>query len=665
MNFDESIQLARQELAAGRAAAADAIARRLIVERPGDCAGLNLLGDVQAAAGRLDLALLSYEKAVKLDPANMRPRNGAGDALMKFGKLEEAIAVYAKAFGINPDDAGILRGLGVAYRQARRIQAAITVLNRWAILQPDSAAARFELGILYEQSNRLEDAAEEFSRATEIDPRMGLAFSKLGGICTRLGRVDEAIAACKTASELEPNAPDAMLNMAMAWEQAARPELAADSHRRAAALSPAHAGMASNYLHSLYFHPEYSMRMLVAEHSDWDRVHGGRLRPLYYKHDNDRDPERVLKVAYLSPNFRSHPVAAFVLPLLLYHDHGRFEVHCYNDCADPDGVTSRMELCADGWHETSTRGPEAMLNRIRCDRIDILVDLSLHMPGNRMAALAAKPAPVQIAFPAYPGTSGLWSMDYRLTDPFLDPPDEHDDHFTEKTVRLPRTFACFDPAGMDERIGAFVEDLAIENADPGPPPALSNGYLTFGYFDSVRKINDDVLRRWSLAFKALPDSRLRLGVASNAGQRRVIETLDALGMKKDRIEFVGELSRSKRLQEYRAVDICLDTLPFCGQETTLDAIWMGTPVITQAGKTATGRMGWSFANNLGLADLAARNDDEFAQIAAGLGRDIFRLSELRRTLRTRLLQSPIMDAPAYTRDVEAAYRQMWKDWVKK
>jgi predicted O-linked N-acetylglucosamine transferase (SPINDLY family) len=218
---------------------------------------------------------------------------------------------------------------------------------------------------------------------------------------------------------------------------------------------------------------------------------------------------------------------------------------------------------------------------------------------------------------------------------------------------------------MDERIGAFVEYLATEDADPGPPPALSNGYLTFGFFDSVRKINDEVLRRWSLAFKALPDSRLRMGVASNAGQRRIVETLDALGMKKDRIEFVGELSRAKRLGEYRAVDVCLDTLPFCGQETTLDAIWMGTPVITQAGKTATGRMGWSFANNLGLTDLAARNDDEFAEIAAGLGRDISRLSELRRTLRARLLQSPIMDAPAYTRDVEAAYRQMWKDWVKK
>jgi predicted O-linked N-acetylglucosamine transferase (SPINDLY family) len=299
---------------------------------------------------------------------------------------------------------------------------------------------------------------------------------------------------------------------------------------------------------------------------------------------------------------------------------------------------------------------QAIADQIRADRIDILVDLTMHMAGGRPLVFARKPAPVQVAFMAYPGTTGMAAMDYRLTDPYLDPAGTGDDQYTEQSIRLPDTFWCYDTT--DEE--ATSEDDA--GPEPGALPALNNGYVTFGSLNSFSKINDGLLDLWCRVLQAVDGSRLMLLAPAGAARRRTLTKLAEQGIGADRVEFVPKQPRRKYLAEYQRIDIGLDTLPYNGHTTSLDSTWMGVPVVTRIGRTVVGRAGWSLLSNLGLSELAARNDEQFVRLAAELANDLARLSELRRMLRPRMMESPLMDAKRFAVNVEAAYRRMWQEW---
>ncbi len=663
MELEPIIIKAVADMRAGKFADAAAIAHKIIGNFPTQSVGHHLHGDILAAAGKLNEAIASFDKAISLSPSLPRIHLSRANALRDADQLDLAIEAYGRARQLSPEDPDILLNLAIAYRLCQLPGSAHPLIVRALVLRPNDAESLYELALVYEQFGRREEAIEELLQAIENDPKMAKAFSKLGGLYVRLNKADEAIDACKKAIALNPKLPAALSNLAAAWELAGHPEWASESHRRAAVLAPNKPHLASSYLYSLYFHPNCPVKARMEEHKVWDRIYARPLGSLYYPHENGRDPDRALKIGYVGPHFRACAQAAFILPFLLYHDHRQFEIHLYHDSPEQDGVTTRMELCSDAFRETGRRVPTSLADQIRIDQIDILVGLTKHMPGSRLETFAARPAPVQITYLAYPGTSGISAMQYHITDPFLDPPGEHVDQYTENPLCLPTTFACYDPAGMDPRPGAFVEDLAIEDADPGPPPAQANGYITFGCFNRFRKINESILKRWSLALKALPDSRLRLLAPANASQRFVLDCLGAQRIDKSRIDFVKYQPRAKYLQEFRAVDLCLDTLPFNGHATTLDSLWMGTPVVTFVGPTAEGRIGWSIANNIQLPELAAHTDDDLVRIVTTAARDLSRLTELRRTLRRRLLNSPLMNAPALTLELEAFYRRTWQAWA--
>jgi predicted O-linked N-acetylglucosamine transferase (SPINDLY family) len=426
------------------------------------------------------------------------------------------------------------------------------------------------------------------------------------------------------------------------------------------ALRPNYAEGHSRLLYTLHFHPAYDAQSIAEEHRRWNRQHAEPLRKFIQPHTNGRDPDRRLRIGYVSPDFRQHCQSFFTVPLLSNHDRTQFEIFCYADVPAPDDMTARLKTYADHWRPIAGMRDEKLAQLIGADQIDLLIDLSVHMGGNHLLAFARKPAPVQITWLGYPGTTGMDVMDWRLTDPYLDPPQApgapnnqpgpNDAFYSERSFRLPDTFWCYDPLTSDPPLN----DL----------PALNNDFVTFGCLNNLCKLNDIVLALWSRVLLAVPRSRLIVRVPPVSAQRRVLVELQKRGIDPGRVQLIGNQSRIDYLATYHRIDIALDTFPYNGHTTSLDSLWMGVPVVTLVGSSAVARAGWCQLSNLGLAELAGKTAEEFVRIAVELAKDLPRLQQLRSTLRQRMEQSPLMDAPKFARNIEAAYRQMWHAWCE-
>jgi protein O-GlcNAc transferase len=369
-------------------------------------------------------------------------------------------------------------------------------------------------------------------------------------------------------------------------------------------------------------------------------------------HANTREPARRLRIGYVSPDFRNHCQSLFTTPLLSHHDHANFEIVCYALGNQRDDVTEQLKRHADLWREVGELDDARLAQQIRDDGVDILVDLTMHMDGARRLLFARRPAPVQVAWLAYPGTTGSPSIGWRLTDPWIDPPHDPDidDQYTERSLRLPDAFWCYDSLASD----VDVNDL----------PALTNGYITFGCLNNPCKLTDATLALWSQVFAALPDSKLLLMAPEGSARERLIERFKAIGLDPARVKFIGFQARADYLRTYQQIDIALDTFPANGHTTSLDAFWMGVPVPTRYGRSAVSRAGLCLLANLGLPELATDNDADYAAIVTTLARDIPRLAALRAGLRARMEASPLMDGARFARNMEAAFRHMWQAWCE-
>jgi predicted O-linked N-acetylglucosamine transferase (SPINDLY family) len=336
--------------------------------------------------------------------------------------------------------------------------------------------------------------------------------------------------------------------------------------------------------------------------------------------------------------------------LLAQHDKSQVEVFAYAQVAVPDAMTQRFHSYIDGWRNIVPLSDAQAADLIRKDQIDILVDLAMHSAHNRLLVFARRPAPVQVTNMAYPGTTGLHTIDYRISDPYLDPPGAGDANYSEQTLRLPETFWCD---------GEMQPDIEV-----GPLPAEAAGHVTFGCLNNFCKINQQVLTLWAKVLDSVSASRLIMLAPTGDARRWVHELFEKLGITAQRVEFVSHQPRRLYLQTYHRIDIGLDTFPYNGHATSLDSFWMGVPVVTRVGPTVVGRAGWSQLSNLNLPELAAQDDDQFVKIAAKLSADLPRLSALRSNLRAHMQSSPLMNAPKFARNLEAAYRQIWQTWSR-
>jgi len=340
-----------------------------------------------------------------------------------------------------------------------------------------------------------------------------------------------------------------------------------------------------------------------------------------------------------------------MLPLLKAHDHTHFEIFCYSDVRHPDSITDQCRNAVDQWRSVVGLTDEQVAELVRKDQIDILVDLVSHMGSNRLLTFARKPAPVQVTFLGHQGTTGLTTMDYRISDPYVDPPGPNDSHYTEKIIRLPDCYLVFQPPA--------------DSPEVKEPPASQPGAVTFGSLNNFCKITPQVLQLWSRILTELPQSRLILRCPAGETQQRVLSFFAQRGIDSTRLSLsLKWLGAREYLELHDEIDIYLDTFPHAGHTTSMDALWMGVPLITLKGQTAVGRGGVFLLANLGLEELIAQTEQEYLEKAVKLAGDLPRLRELRSTLRQRMERSPLMDAPKYARNIESVYRQMWHTWCQ-
>jgi predicted O-linked N-acetylglucosamine transferase (SPINDLY family) len=564
--------------------------------------------------GNLRDAELHCRQAIARDPRNARAIHLLGVIAYQADQPAQAAQIINRAVQLDPQNPSYRNNLGLALFALGQWDQSIEQYAAALRLNPSLADAHFNLANVFAHTNRLDEAVESYRRAIQLQPANAMALSNLGGALVRQGAVGEAI----------------------------------ECFRKAIASAPDNVIVHDNLIYMMHFHPDFDALSIREELRRWNQQFAAPLRSQLRPHANSKEPDRTLRIGYVSADWREHCQALFTLPLLAHHDRDRFHVTCYSTVTAPDQVTAKIREHAGDWRDIAGMSDDQAAEQVRADRIDILVDLTLHMADNRLLLFARRPAPVQVTWLGYPGSTGLDTVDYRLTDPSLDPPDPaRDEWYTEESVRLRDSFWCYSPIPGAPAVAPL-------------PAQASGGAITFGCLNNFNKISQPVLSLWAEVLCAVPTSRLLLLTTPGSHRQRTLDTLRGMGVDPQRIEFTPGRVPREYLELYHRVDISLDTFPANGHTTSMDSLYMGVPVITLPGQTAISRGGLSILSTIGLPEWVANDRSEFVRIASELSGDLPRLAHLRATLRQRMETSPLMDAPRFARSIETALRQMWR-----
>lgn len=697
---------------------------RALSLHPDDAIIHNNYGNLLLAKGQLVEAMDSYQRALDLDPAyvdaavnlalayrekgdarkslealedianeypdHVSVLNSYGNALRHAERFSEARSALAKAIALNPEHAEAHNNLGLVLTLLGQRDEARHMFRRAVELRPDMQVLANNYGTLLLKMFHLEEAIEQLERAVEIDPMYMDAWVNLGVAHFMLGHYDEAVAAYRRAIEQEPknafahyslgvalleqqDLPDAVREIKLALNESPDNVMALntlgvallDQHRVAEARDVmARAAQAdtmsapvysSNHLFTSLYLPELDNQHIFDIHRDFGRRFTSAQPDKGLPHTQLRDPGRKLRLAYMSPDFRGHSVAFFMEALLEKHDRSAFEIILYSNTTRVDGVTEAMEQAADVWVETAGLTDQALVDRMRADQIDILVNLGGHTSGNRLVACGQKVAPVQIEYLGYPDTSGVAAMDYRISDAQADPPGEADGRCVETLLRLPDCFHCYRPT--------------TKAPAPAPAPHLERGYVTYGSFNVLPKLNAEVVEAWSEILKQVPNARLYLKckqLKTEGVRDRVRGYFEAAGVDPGRISMDAFVpSVQDHLNKYAGIDLGLDTFPYNGTTTTCEAMWMGVPVLSVEGYRHTGRVGLSLLHAVGLQEeLVAPDVESYVARAVAWGKEPSRLAEIRGGLRDLMAASPLRDEVGFTRHLEQEYRNVWRNWCE-
>ena len=565
---------------------------------------------------------------------------------IEAGRTAEAIRLLAGAVRLVPRQPAYHANLGEAYRRERKFEAALAAFDNASALKPDLPEVHLNRGLALAELDRLSEALSAFERCVALKPTVRGAWFRLASTAWELGEIDRALELYRNALELFPDAPELHNGVAVALKDTGRIDLALSHYRRAVALAPNQAAFHGNLVYALSFDPESSDAGILEEARRFARRHAEPVPRFAPRATVSHDSARALRVGYVAPTFSDHIIGRLLQPLFQHRDRSEHEVHCYSDVRFPDSRTQRLRELADGFRDIVGKSDAEVAELVRADGIDVLIDANMHMAHSRLGVFARRPARVQAAWLAYPGTTGLSAIDYRIGDPHLDPQGT-EGNYSEHTLRLPDAFWCYDP-------------LSAEPPDVGPLPLLEAKRVTFGCLSNFCKLNPGVLGVWARILTQLPSSRLLLLCPTQAGRRWFSEGLKAAGVDPERVEFVGFQSRATYLASYRRIDVGLDTFPYNGHTTSLDSFWMGVPVVTLSGPTVAGRAGACLARNLGLPELVAEREDDYVRLALELARDEARLTALRSGLRARMQASPLMDHPRFARNFAALLREIWR-----
>lgn len=602
---------------AGQLAEAEARYRAALSFCPAFARAYVNLGNVQAAQEQPDPAANSYRQALRLQPGYGAAHANLGRLYLNQKDYLNAAEHYARAVRLLPDSADALVGLGSALEDLQRHTEAEQAYRQALVVQPGFPGANLNLGRLLATLKRPDEGLEYLQAALSRLPDSALGHFMLGNVLGSLGFTAEAVSHVQRALQLQPTYHSA----------------------------------ASSILFLMNYLPDYPIEELFAAHLDYGRRFGTEHYPENLQYANVPNPERRLKVGYVSGDFRNHPVSRFVEPLFAYHDRASFELHGFHNHHSTDVVTERLKGRVDRWHSISRMSDADAAQLVRKLGIDILVDLAGHTDLHRLPLFARKPAPVQVTWLGYLGTTGLATMDYRICDAYTDPPGLTERFHTEQLARLPDCQWCYAPY--------------LDLAPVGELPIRHNGYLTLGSFNNPPKLNDRVLELWADVLSVIPQARLRFAAVLPGGaQNRIVSILNRSGIAPDRIEFMPRLPYQDYLASISAVDLALDPFPYNGGTTSIETLLMGVPLVTLAGDHSIARGGVSLLSNLGLTELIAATPQDYVAIVRRLAGDPARLAALRGSLRERMEASPLMDGARFAHNLETLYRQMWRTWCR-
>ncbi len=638
---------------------ADAIAtyRHAADLRPDQPHVWNGLGIAQACWRRFEDAEHSFRKALELNPEYAKGWNNLGNTLSELRKLPEAIDAYRRAQDHGYGESGLDDSLGQVLARQGDLDAAAACFRRVLTQRPDDAGILTRYAVILARQGELDLAATTMARALRRPAPDADVFFRLGDALSDKGKLDLAVKCHERSLQLRPNEFVVLNHLATVRLQQGELAEAAVQFRRAVAVRPDDQWSSSSLLFARTNDPAVDPDELFEDHVDWARRHmgGNAERGMRNAEFSSalRNPNSAipLKVGYVSPDFRRHPVGRFMEAVLAHHDRTRVEVFCYDESSrPPDEVADRLRAAAQHWREIKEKPHAEVAAMVRADAIDILIDLAGHTGGSRLGLFALRPAPVMVTYLGYPNTTGVGAIDYVIVDPITQPPSEPA-RFIEEPVRLPNGFCCYTPRD--------------DAPPPGPLPALANGHVTFGAFHNLPKLNGAVLDLWRRVLDAVPGSKLLVGRNTLSGETRELlrKRFAAHGIGDNRLELRHLVAGPAAfLEAYLPVDISLDPFPWSGHTTACDSLWMGVPVVTLRGQTHAGRMVSSVLHYAGLPDWIAETPDDYVKLAAKWAANLPKLAEVRAGLRERVRTSKLSDARGFTRQLEDAFQQMWRRW---
>eukprot|EP00871_Galdieria_phlegrea_P005693 jgi/Galph1/6124/GphlegSOOS_G4657.1 len=639
-------------------------------------------GVIYKEKGDLMKAIEKYNCSLETNPNFELARNNLAIAYSDLGTvwktkadLEKSIYYYKKSLALHPAYSDAHYNLGVAYSEARKFERAITHYELAVRFNPSHTESFNNLGVLYKEMGNLEKAIASYKAALNINPQYFQTHNNLAVVYTIIGACDLAKEHLRLAISLNPSYAEAHNNLGVLLRDEGDIHGSIQHYEHCLQIDPRANMTAQNRLHALNYADEYDVDYIYEEHDKWGKkflkhvqqeideaakqgneIAKKLLRPLIPDRI-PRGPCRHLRVGYISPDFFTHSVSYFIEAPLYYHDTGKIDVYIYSNVSKPDRKTAlfkSFESVKMHWREITGESTLSVCDKILKDEIDILVELAGHTAGNRLDVMAAKPAPVQITWIGYPNTTGLKTVDYRLTDRTVDPEDTTQT-FTEHLWRLSKCFLCYTPS-VDAPPCSFTI-----------PAKKSGQCITFGSFNVLAKIQANAIAVWAHILRSVPNSRLLLKAkpfASSVCKGRFENVFEAVGVSADRLDLLPLLPETRNhLETYSLVDICLDPFPYAGTTTTCEALYMGVPVITltKAGRNHAHSVGETLLKSIGHAELIASSEEEYINIAISLANDMERLEHLRRNLRNDMLASSLCQGTSFVKELEDAYYHIWKE----
>lgn len=642
--------------------------------------------------GRHEEAALICRRILQLDSSNLEAIFMLATISYAAGSWDEAAALYQQACNLAPEIGFLRINLALALQELGRFEEALAAFDKAETLGETTVNLYYNRGVLLQRIDRMEPARHAFEQALAIDPLHLNSWINLTAVCLATDDNDGTLHSCRHGLHLDPDNVALLGNLAIVYGKMFRFEESLACYQRVLELvrpderaellgstanclselwmvddaiacfdlaiaSSNHLfqkrALASTRLFMLHYSAHWSAAAIAAEHKNWGRQYFEHVPIKHFT--NNPDPDRPIRVAYLSPDLKIHAVVFFLQPVLAAHDPAQVTVYCYSDVKKPDVVTRQLkEQHHVIWRDCSAMNDASLQELLQQDQIDVLVDLAGHTALNRLPLFAGRAAPVQVSWIGYPNSTGLMEMDYRISDAWVDPPGVTDSLHTEELIRLPDSFLCYRP-------GADFPDV-------GSLPCQTNGYVTFGSFSNFKKVTPDILDLWARILAKVPDSRLVFrarGLSRDRFMRDIAPLFLRHQVAPERISVLGHArSVVGNLEGYHTIDIALDTFPYHGTTTTCESLCMGVPVVTRAGGSHVSRVGVSLLHSVGLPELIGNSPEEYCALAVALAADTARLAVLRSSLRDRLLASPLADNSTFTRHLEEVYRKIWQRWCK-